>query len=157
MHVYNHPFPSFPDNLLLLTYPRNRWLRHTQGHSLSIISYRLNTCNIIIKCRPSPPWNCIDEWRNNWLCLGCLSTLWHPRYCLIQHKASSTQRKNTTAMQFISHGIGMSSTPRRCHGGLPTSIENIHIDTTPVNGSMSDTVHTPINESDSRMTRPPSF
>ena len=132
-----------PDNLLLLTYP-NRWMRHTQGHSLSIISYELNTCNVIIRCRPYPLWNCIDKWRNNWLCLvlraACL------RFDIRGIVSSDTrphQYKGKTPLICNSSLISAChQRPRHCHGGLPTSIVLIHIiDTTPENGSMSDTVH----------------
>ena len=112
MHVYNHPFPSFPENQLLLTYPRNCWLRHTQGHSLSIISYELNTCNVIIRCRPYPPWNCIDEWRNNWLCLVLRAA------CLrfdIRGIASSDTRPHHTKEK--RHCYACHQRPRHCHGG----------------------------------------
>ena len=153
MHTYNHPFR--PCQIICyahlsksLNAPHARTL--TEHHLIRIehmqYHYKIQTLPSVKLHRRMTKQLIMSG------VAGCLSTLWHLRYCLIRHKASSYKVKTSLICNSSLMVLACHQRLRRCHGGLPTSIVLILISATP--WEWFNVGHRPhrIDESDSRMT-----
>jgi hypothetical protein len=144
MHIYNHPFRpcqiiSYCSPSKSLNAPHARTL--TEHHLIRIehmqYHYKMQT----------PPSVKLHRRMTKQLIMsgvaGCLSTLWHPSFCLIQHKASSYKVKTSLLCNWSLMLSACHQSPRRCHGGLPTSLVLILISTPPLRMVQCPTPSTP--------------
>jgi hypothetical protein len=125
------------------------WIRHTQGHSLSVNSNGFNTKHIILDA--DTPLRGIASTNDKtiddvWCCGLPIYTLWHSRYASSdtrsrQYKGKTPLLCNSSLM--VSACCKSTFLSRQTTNLNSTHYSSISYRATPESDSMSDTVHTP--------------